>query len=339
MYRNLILLLVLSGGAALPADDPKANTLTPQEIADGWIMLFDGEATFGWKVNGEVKVANGVLTLGGQQESSIETTTVFGRGDIRVSYRCSGFHPATIHWRGEQQLFGQSTGVATLCWEPGTKDPPHSTIRFNAPAGAALEIRAITLHPKGLTPMFSGKDLSGWKVFPGERYPSKFTVTPEGWLNVQNGPGDLQTERQWADFVFQGQCISNGQHLNSGIFFRCIPNQYQNGYEMQIRNQWQGDDRTKPVDFGTGAIYRRQPARKVVSTDGEWFTMTLAAHGNHFATWVNGYQVTDWTDTRPENANARNGAKLGAGPLSIQGHDPTTNLSFRNLRIAELPQK
>jgi hypothetical protein len=225
MYRNLILLLVLSGGAALPADDPKANTLTPQEIADGWIMLFDGEATFGWKVNGEVKVANGVLTLGGQQESSIETTTVFGRGDIRVSYRCSGFHPATIHWRGEQQLFGQSTGVATLCWEPGTKDPPHSTIRFNAPAGAALEIRAITLHPKGLTPMFSGKDLSGWKVFPGERYPSKFTVTPEGWLNVQNGPGDLQTERQWADFVFQGQCISNGQHLNSGIFFRCIPNQ------------------------------------------------------------------------------------------------------------------
>ena len=105
---------------------------------------------------------------------------------------------------------------------------------------------------------------------------------------------------------------------------------------MQIRNQWQGDDRTKPVDFGTGAIYRRQPARKVVSSDHEWFTMTLIAHGNHFATWVNGYQATDWNDPRPEKNNAREGCKLGPGPLSIQGHDPTTDLSFRNLRVAEL---
>jgi hypothetical protein len=51
---------------------------------------------------------------------------------------------------------------------------------------------------------------------------------------------------------------------------------------------------------------------------------------------VNGYQVTDWTDTRPENENPRNGLRVGPGHLSIQGHDPTTDLSFRNLRVAEL---
>ena len=56
----------------------------------------------------------------------------------------------------------------------------------------------------------------------------------------------------------------NGKALNSGIFFRCIPGQYQNGYEAQIQNGFKDDDRTKPVDFGTGAIYRRVPARKVV---------------------------------------------------------------------------
>jgi hypothetical protein len=33
--------------------------------------------------------------------------------------------------------------------------------------------------------------------------------------------------------------------------------------------------------------------------------------------------------------NARQGQCLNAGPISIQGHDPTTNLSFRNFRIAE----
>lgn len=98
------------------------------------------------------------------------------------------------------------------------------------------------------------------------------------------------------------------------------------------------NDRAKPKDYGTGAIYRRQKARRVVPNDFEWFSMTLIARGNHLATWVNGYQVTDFTDTRPAKDNPRNGSKTGKGPISIQGHDPTTNLSFRNIRIAEIPK-
>jgi hypothetical protein len=88
-------------------------------------------------------------------------------------------------------------------------------------------------------------------------------------------------------------------------------------------------------DFGTGAIYRRVPARKEMAKDGEWFGMTIVAHGNHLATWVNGVQVVDWTDNRPKSDNARTGCKLEAGHISIQGHDPTTDLSFKNFRIAE----
>src|SRR6516162_10293980 len=68
-------------------------------------------------------------------------------------------------------------------------------------------------------------------------------------------------------------------------------------------------------------------------------TMTVVAHGNHIATWVNGYQVVDFTDTRLANDNARNGSKTAAGAISIQGHDPTTDLSFRNIRITELPKR
>jgi hypothetical protein len=37
--------------------------------------------------------------------------------------------------------------------------------------------------------------------------------------------------------------------------------------------------------------------------------------------------------------NARQGCYLKKGPISIQGHDPTTDLLFRNIRIAELPAK
>src|SRR5262245_31659661 len=87
-----------------------------------------------------------------------------------------------------------------------------------------------------------------------------------------------------------------------------------------------------------GAIYRRQPARKGVAKDGEWFTLTVVAHGRHLATWVNGIQVADWTDNRKPADNARNGFRAEKGPVSIQGHDPTTDLSFRNIRYGgDLP--
>ena len=49
--RTTFLAALLLFAAALPAaaqDKAKPNTLTPKEIADGWILLFDGETTYGW---------------------------------------------------------------------------------------------------------------------------------------------------------------------------------------------------------------------------------------------------------------------------------------------------
>jgi hypothetical protein len=66
--------------------------------------------------------------------------------------------------------------------------------------------------------------------------------------------------------------------------------------------------------------------------------MTVVADGRHIATWVNGVQTVDWTDNRPPKDNARNGCRLEKGAISLQGHDPTTDIDFRNLRIAELPK-
>lgn len=198
-----------------------------------------------------------------------------------------------------------------------------------------VRFRNLKLRPLRQKSLFNGQDLAGWSAIPGRK--SVYSVTPEGWLNVKNGNGDLQSEGEYGDFVLQLDILSNGTHLNSGVFFRALKGQFWSGYEAQIRNQWQGDDRAKPVDYGTGGIYNRQPARRVVSSDREWFTMTVAAHGPHLATWVNGFQVADWTDTRPPSHNARQGYQAQAGVISLQGHDPTTDLSFRNVRLAELP--
>src|SRR5438874_756540 len=61
------LFVAAMGHAAEPA---KPNALTPKEIADGWVMLFDGETTFGWKTEGTVKVEDGKLVLGGEKAAS-----------------------------------------------------------------------------------------------------------------------------------------------------------------------------------------------------------------------------------------------------------------------------
>jgi hypothetical protein len=199
-----------------------------------------------------------------------------------------------------------------------------------------VEFRNIKLRPIGLHSAFNGKDLTGWTEYP--EMASKFTVSAEGTLDVRDGKGQLETKKSYGNFILQLQCMTKAQHLNSGIFFRCIPGDVMMGYECQIQNGFKNGDRRQPMDCGTGGIFRRQNARLVVSDDLTWFHQTLIADGSHIAAWVNGYQVSDWVDEREPHENPRKGTRLEPGTIIIQGHDPTTDISFRGIKIAELPQ-
>jgi hypothetical protein len=383
-WASLLAACCLTSGPATAA-----NTLTPAEIADGWILLFDGESTFGWAARGDAKwtVTDGELTTQpGSGAGMLATTTEFADFELQADFWIDAEANSGVFLRAPTA--GDITALnayevniydAHATWPTGSinevgrvKGAPKSVGQWNTyhltARGAELVVglngatvletedgkhargvialqqyngqgtvkfRNVRLKPLGLKSIFNGKDLTGWREIPNRK--SVFSVTPEGYLNVKDGNGDLQTEAAYGDFIFQLDIISNGQHLNSGVFFRAQPGQFWSGYESQIRNQWQGDDRTKPVDFGTGGIYNRQPARRVVSSDHEWFAKTIAAHGPHLAVWIDGIQVSDFTDTRPPHASARQGFRAAPGVISLQGHDPTTDLSFRNLRIAELP--
>jgi hypothetical protein len=198
-----------------------------------------------------------------------------------------------------------------------------------------VAFRNIRLRPIELVPFLATGDLSNFSLERAEQ--SRFEVANKE-LRVAGGPGQIETTAEFADFVLQLECKVNGEGLNSGVFFRTVRTGRWAGYESQIHNVYRDGDRTRPVDFGTGGIYRRQPARRVVADDGQWFTKTVVANGPHMAVWVNGYQVTDWTDARRPHASAREGLRLGPGAIAIQGHDSTTDLSFRNIKAVELPR-
>ncbi|HZZ72146.1 MAG TPA: family 16 glycoside hydrolase [Pirellulales bacterium] len=82
MKRSWVMALVLLLGtsATLPAANPAAekmphNALTKAEIADGWILLFDGETLFGWEpgAKGEWKVADGAIHSAGGEQNILHT--------------------------------------------------------------------------------------------------------------------------------------------------------------------------------------------------------------------------------------------------------------------------
>ncbi len=386
MIFCLILSLIAGSASAVAAEQ---NTLSPEELADGWLLLFDGETTFGWRPSSEVdwKVADGTITATQGEEGLLYTTGQFGNYVLKVDFRSAPGTNSGVFLRTSPK----PADVTSKCYElniadsgsndfptgsfvqrkaaTGENDSPdwqtfevtadgdHFTVKLDGrevldytdpkPLGRGyiglqfnsgkIEFRNVKLKPLGTKDIFNGKDLAGWKSPPDN--PAVFTVTPEGWLDLKGGSGYLETEGSYDDFTLQLEAIINGDEINSGIFFRSIPGDKMNGYESQIQNAYLDGDPTKPKDCGTGGIFRRQNARKIVAKDHEWFHLTIHADDRHMAAWVNGYQVSDFSDNRKPHENPRKGLRLEAGTIQIQGHDPTSDFTFRNLKVAELDQR
>jgi len=376
------------GAADRDADDAgqQLNTLTPAELAAGWILLFDGETLYGWQpaTKGDWKVVDGTIQVGSGEPGLLNTTSRFADFELTADFRAPKATNSGIFLR----TVPQPRDPTKDCYElnihsaPDAKFPTGSFVgrkrgesdgvdddwhRFHVTAqGGAFQVRLdgrqvleyvdphpirrghiglqlnqgavafrnIKLKPLGMQPMFNGRDLFGWEVFPGKA--SQFKVTEAGELQITGGPGQLESKGQYADFILQTEIFVGEAGLNSGIFFRSLPGQFWMGYESQIQNQYVDGDRSTPKDCGTGGIYRRQNARRIVAEDQKWFAKTIVAGGDHIAVWVNGILVTDFTDRRAANENPRKGRRIEAGTIQLQGHDPTTDLRFRNMKIVEL---
>ena len=379
-----------------PNDEPE-KLLHPNDVAGGWISLFDGRTLFGWRANDDRKqggvnwrVEEGVITADeGEQPGLLLTTVRFTDFELLCQYKLeeggnSGIflrtiadpkdpavdcyelnmcdtHPGfpTGSIVGRQQVEMETPGegqwrsfrVRVEGNQIVAKLDGHIVMDFVDESDnrraigfiglqqneGKIEFRDIALRPLGTSPLFDDETLAGWREVPG----SAGSFQPaEGTIHARGGPGFLETEATWADFVLQFDVRTNVKHANGGVFFRAMPGtekQPSNGYELQICNSFADGNRAKPNDygtgFGTGGIMHRMAARYIIAEDEQWMTMTLIADGPSFSTWVNGYQTAHWVDNRDPNDNPRKGKRLAAGHISLQGHDETTDVSFRNLRI------
>lgn len=184
----------------------------------------------------------------------------------------------------------------------------------------------------GWISLFDGKSLDGWKASENQ---GSFSVV-DGILVAHGKRSHLFYEgpvenHNFTDFEFEAEVMTM-PGANSGVYFHT---EYQQegwpakGYEVQVNNSHSDWRKTA----GLYAILDN----KEPFPDNEWFTLYIKVDGRHVTTKVNGKVVSDYTE--PENVKREEqyaGRILSNGTIAIQGHDPGSEVHFRNIRIRPL---
>jgi hypothetical protein len=373
------------------ADALLAATLSPDQLEQGWVRLFDGQSLAGWFAVGDAnwQIKDNAIKVSRGEASFLCTSFVLADYELKVDFRCNpdtnsgvflrstpqpmdvefdcielniappdnpfptgslvkrqrvepeslgAFDPTqwhTYHVRldGEQVLIRLDDQLILETTDSTTSRRGHICLQFNQ---GHVEFRNILLRPLATQPL---KVDENWEEdwTKSEREPETFKVLPGAdGLRLVGGLGQLQSNRDFGDFMLQARYTLAAPEVNSGIFFRCIRDSMLDGYECQVNHATIDGDPLQPADAGAGAIFRRQPARIVVGDGTSPTYLTLLASGQQMVTWVNGLQVVDFVDNRPPDENPRRGSRTEPGPIALQGHDPSTDLVFHALDITEL---
>jgi formylglycine-generating enzyme required for sulfatase activity/Flp pilus assembly protein TadD len=172
----------------------------------------------------------------------------------------------------------------------------------------------------GFRPLFSGKDLTGWKLFPGE--PNNWRVE-RGHL-IGSGPwSNLFTERgDYRNFHLRVEARIPGGS-NSGIIFRApFRAGFAGAYEAEINSTDLADDQR------TGSLRHYAPFREAIVRPGDWYTHEVIADGNHITIKVNGRTTADFVDPRVSYTN---------GHIALQQLRDGSTVEFRRVEVKELP--
>lgn len=211
---------------------------------------------------------------------------------------------------------------------------------------------AVRAQESGFTPLFNGKDLTGWVYGTRKGAPNK---TGKGY-QVENGVlfttkedgGNLFTEKEYADFILRFE-FKLTENANNGIGIRA-PLEGDAAYvgmEIQVLDD-SGSQYTslEPGQYH-GSIYKVVPAKRGFQKPvGEWNSEEIRAQGRHVTIILNGTPIVDANldDVKDEKVLAEHrdlakpegsrGIANTRGHIGLLGHG--ANVEFRNIRIKEL---
>lgn len=176
------------------------------------------------------------------------------------------------------------------------------------------------------TPLFNGKDLSGWTIENNGQFSVK-----DGLLSINRGTGWLRSNETYGDYVLVLEVRFLEEAANSGIFVRTGPTSNDdengwpdNGYQVQCRDTTEGN-----YPLGSLIPYGAPEFRSTIFNEavnsayhptGEWNTLEITAVGETLSIKLNGTEVC-----------AATSIKNHSGHIGIQGE--LGLLEFRRIEI------
>jgi len=181
----------------------------------------------------------------------------------------------------------------------------------------------------GLQPLFNGKDLAGWKV----PDPNPFWKAVGGVLVGENDEklkgNVLYTELAYTNFVLELEVRWTGE-IDSGVMLREPELQVQFGVSRSLKRDMTGSFYVTKTTFQPKAGYPDAAQAKnmeKVFKQGDWNKFRIEAKGDTFTVWLNGEQVSQFTDAH----------YASAAPIGLQVHPGLKmKVEFRNVRAKAL---
>jgi hypothetical protein len=212
-----------------------------------------------------------------------------------------------------------------------------------------LTITALASAEDGFTPLFNGKDFTGWEQHSGKAEYRVEDGAVVGKTVAGTGNSFMCTTKEYGDFVLEFE-FKVAKDMNSGVQFRS--KFYATETEVEIKGQkkkfpadrvhgYQYEIDPSPRAY-TGGIFdearrgwlkdlkENEAARKAFKQD-DWNAARIECKGDSIKTWINGVPAAELKDDL-----------MLKGVIALQVHSigkgkkPGEEIRWRNIRIKEL---
>lgn len=187
--------------------------------------------------------------------------------------------------------------------------------------GVVGSVRAEMPPTSSLSPIFNGRDLSGWKAASEPGYWSVVDGAIVGQSDERKQGSMLYTDETYGDVIVEAEVRFSGE-IDSGIMVRKPELQVQIGVSRSLKR-----DMTCSFYTGTYPEEARAPKAAELLKPGEWNRIRVEAQGDTFTVWLNGVQVSQYKDAKYAKS----------GPIGLQIHaNVLMKVEFRDVRALVL---
>jgi hypothetical protein len=278
---------------------------------EGWIVLFNGKDTSGWKLRADKVTVTKFLDSDGKEIAGAKRGKV-DQKEVAQDAKGKAIAGAKIVEKDKKKIVVDSDG----------KEIEKAKIGKTGGRDAIVDSK--------------GNEIKGAKAV------NETIDNPNGWTvdkdnnlvcSKPHGGNDLLTEKKYTDFELHVEFQATS---NSGVYL-------QGRYEIQINN----DAGQKPTKNSCGSLYGLiAPSKNAGKKPPEWNTFQIkfraprgkdgkvTEKGRVTVVW-NGEKVIDDAEIAGVTGGSLDGKVLEPGPILLQGDHG--KVSYRNIRIKPLP--